>query len=111
AVAVGLKPVENPCISRSSKKPATEDKTGYKKPHTKQTIDPTAIIGTRPILSVSRPLKGLEIPAVRVNKAMISPLYSEPPIDERYAGSSGIIILKLAENSNELIHSNMNCIV
>jgi hypothetical protein len=63
------------------------------------------MIGTRPIVSVNFPLKGLEIPAVNVNKAMISPLYSAPPSVVRYAGKSGISMLKLAEKSNELKQS------
>ena len=48
-------------------------------PQITQTIDPIAITGTLPIVSVSFPLKGLEIAAVNVNKAIIKPLYSEPP--------------------------------
>ncbi|MNK88580.1 hypothetical protein D3C87_1085480 [compost metagenome] len=53
---------------------------GYKKPHKKQTIDPIAMTGTRPHRSVNLPLKGRDIPAVKVNKAMIKPLCSAPPI-------------------------------
>lgn len=79
AVAVGLKPVENPCKSLKNKNPAIEVNIGYRKPQAKQTKDPTAITGTRPIVSVSFPLKGLEIAAVNVNNAMIKPLYSAPP--------------------------------
>ncbi len=77
---MGLKPVEKPCTNLKNKKPETVVKTGYKIPHTKQTIEPTAIIGTRPTLSVNFPLKGLEIPAVKVNNAIINPLYSAPPM-------------------------------
>ena len=80
AVAVGLKPVENPCTKRSSKKPATEVSTGYNKLQITQTSDPKTMTGTRPMVSVNFPLKGREIPAIRVNNAIISPLYSAPPI-------------------------------
>jgi hypothetical protein len=40
---------------------------------------PKAMIGTRPTVSVSRPLKGRDRPAVRVKSATIKPLYSPPP--------------------------------
>lgn len=42
---------------------------------------------------------------------MIAPLYSAPPIFERYAGSSGISMLKLEEKRNELRPNNQNCVV
>ena len=77
-------------------------------PQTKHTIEPTAITGTLPKVSVNRPLNGLEIPAVHVKNATIKPLYSAPPILLRYSGSSGISILKLAEKSNELKQTNPN---
>ena len=75
----------------------------------KHTRDPTAITGIRPTVSVSLPLKGLDSPAVSVNKAMINPLYSAPPNAVKYAGNSGISILKLAENKNELKQTSPNC--
>jgi len=86
-------------------------KIGYKNPQTKQTIEPNAMTGTRPIRSVKRPLNGRESPAVNVNKPMIAPLYSAPPISERYPGSSGMSMLKLEEKRNELRPSNQNCVV
>ena len=36
--------------------------------------------GTRPTVSVIFPLNGRETPAVSVNRAIISPTYSRPPI-------------------------------
>jgi hypothetical protein len=42
---------------------------------------------------------------------MIAPLYSAPPMLERYAGSSGISMLKLDEKRNELRPNNQNCVV
>ena len=71
---MGLNPVEKPCSSRKSKNPPTVWKMGYKNPHTKHTNDPKAITGTRPIVSVSLPLNGLDNKAVAVNKLMINPL-------------------------------------
>jgi len=59
-------------------------------------------------VSVNFPLNGLEIPAVNVNNAMINPLYSAPPSVVRYAGRSGMSMLKLAENSKELKQSKPN---
>ena len=109
AVAVGLNPVEKPCINLKNKKPETVVNMGYKNPQTKQTKEPTAITGTRPILSVNFPLKGLEIPAVKVKRAIINPLYSPPPILLRYAGSSGSSMLKLAEKRKELRQTKANC--
>lgn len=66
-----------------SRKPATVVKIGYRNPHKKHTMEPTAITGILPIVSVSFPLKGLETPAVRVKSAMINPLYSAPPNELR----------------------------
>ncbi len=91
-----------------NKKPATEVNTGYKNPQRKHTAEPKTITGTRPYLSASLPLKGLDIIAVNVKSEMISPLYSAPPRLVRYEGSSGTIMLKLAKNSNELKQSNQN---
>jgi hypothetical protein len=42
--------------------------------------------------------------AVTVNKEMMNPLYSPPPSEVRYDGSSGTIILKLPKKSRELVH-------
>jgi len=67
------------------------------------------ITGTRPILSVSLPLNGRDNMAVNVKREMISPLYSAPPRLVRYEGNSGISILKLAKNNNELVQSSQNC--
>jgi hypothetical protein len=63
------------------------------------------------MVSVSRPLNGRERPAVKVNSAIIYPLYAPPPILLRYDGSSGISMLKLDENRNELAQSNPNFIL
>src|SRR5690606_10593365 len=82
-VAVGLNPVEKPCTRRRIKNPAKELKIGYKKPHNTHAIEPIAMTGTRPHGSVNLPLNGREIPAVRVNKAMIKPLCSPPPNELR----------------------------
>ncbi len=75
----------------------------------KHTIDPAIITGTRPILSASLPLNGREIIAVTVNSEMINPLYSAPPSDVRYEGSSGTIMLKLPKKSSELRQTSQNC--
>ena len=93
---VGLKPVENPCTKRSIKNAATDDSNGYIKLHATQTMEPTIMTGTLPTVSASLPLNGRENIAVRVNNAMMNPLYSAPPKLVRYAGSSGINMLKLA---------------
>jgi hypothetical protein len=42
---------------------------------------------------------------------MIKPLYSPPPNDVKYSGSSGMIMLKLAKKKYELKHNNQNCAV
>ena len=76
---MGFVPVEKPWMSRSVRKPQTVTKYGYRKPQTKQTSDPRAMTGTRPMVSVSLPLNGLDTPAVNVNKAIIQPTYSLPP--------------------------------
>ena len=81
---------------------------GYRKPQAKQTREPTAITGTRPIVSVSLPLKGRERPAVTVNNPMMYPLYAPPPKLLRYEGSSGSSILKLEEKRKELVQSKIN---
>jgi hypothetical protein len=60
------------------------------------------------MLSVSLPLKGREIPAVTAKSPMISPLYGAPPMLPKYAGNSGISMLKLEENKNELPQSSAN---
>jgi len=73
--AVGLKPVENPCKNRISRKPATVWTTGYNIPQSIQAKTPKYMMGSRPIVSVSFPLNGLEIPAVSVNNARINPMY------------------------------------
>lgn len=109
AVAVGLNPVEKPWSSLKNRNPETEPSIGYIKPHTKQTTEPIAITGILPNVSVSRPLNGLEIPAVSVKSAIIRPLYCAPPMLLKYAGSSGISILKLAEKSRELRQTRPNC--
>lgn len=83
-------------------------KTGYNMLHTTHTREPKIITGTLPTVSVNLPLKGLEIPAIKVKRAMIHPLYSAPPMAVKYAGNSGIIILKLAEKSKLLKHSRAN---
>jgi len=110
-VAVGLNPVEKPWTKRRRKNPATLLRIGYKKPQMTQTVDPMAITGTRPHLSVNLPLNGLEIPAVSVKRAMIRPLWAAPPKEDRKLGNSGMIMLKLAENRSELKQSSPNCIV
>ena len=74
-------------------------------------IDPNIITGTLPTLSVSFPLNGREIPAINVNNAMINPLYCAPPRWVIYAGNSGIIMVKLAENKKLLTQSKLNCTV
>ena len=51
------------------------------------------------MVSVSFPLKGRDMPAVRVNRAMISPFWVAPPSELSYAGNSGIIMLKLPANN------------
>jgi hypothetical protein len=56
------------------------------------------------------PLKGRDIMAVMVNNEIISPLYSGPPRFVRYPGNSGISILKLAKNNNELMQRSQNCV-
>ena len=56
-----------------------EFKTGYKTPITIQTKTPTTITGILPTVSAILPEKGLDKPAVTVNKLIISPLYSAPP--------------------------------
>src|SRR5690606_11590434 len=84
-----------------------ELRMGYRKPQTKQTMDPIAMTGTRPQRSVSLPLNGREIPAVNVKRAMINPLCSGLPIWLRWLGSSGIIMLKLAQNRSELKHNKI----
>jgi hypothetical protein len=61
--------------------------------------------GIRPILSASLPLKGLDSPADRVNRAIIHPLKDSPPMELRYAGSSGMIMLKLEKNRKLLKQS------
>lgn len=94
---------------RSNKNPETEVSTGYNKLHTTQTSDPKIITGTRPTVSVNLPLKGLDIPAINVKSAMMSPLYSAPPSLVRYPGNSGIIMVKLAANKKLLAHNNANC--
>jgi hypothetical protein len=106
-----LKPVENPWNKRISKNPATEDNKGYRRLHTKHTSDPTIITGTRPTVSASLPLKGREHIAVIVKREMINPLYSAPPKLVRYAGKSGISMLKLAKKRSELIQSSQNCVL
>src|SRR5690606_3648139 len=78
-------------------------------PTTRQTAEPAIITGTRPSLSAIFPLKGLEKSAVRAKREMISPLYSSPPRDVRYAGNSGMIMLKLAKKKNELAQISQNC--
>src|SRR5690606_24641775 len=74
-----------------------------------QTKAPKKITGIRPILSASFPLKGREINAVTVNKAMINPFNSGAPSSDRYAGRTGMIMLKLAKNRSELRQSNQKC--
>jgi hypothetical protein len=74
----------------------------------KQTIEPTIITGTLPTLSAIFPLKGRDTMAVTVNKEMINPLYSGPPKLVKYAGSSGMSMLKLAKNKSELAQSTQN---
>jgi hypothetical protein len=108
AVPVGLIPVEKPCTKRKIKNGITVVAKGYKKPQAKHTSEPNAITGTRPTLSVSFPLNGLERPAVSVNKEIISPLNSPPPIFDKYSGSSGISILKLEKNRKELTQRSQN---
>ncbi len=44
---------------------------------------PIYITGSRPMVSVSLPLKGRDTPAVMVNSAIISPLCSAPPMPVR----------------------------
>ena len=56
-------------------------------------------------MSASFPLNGLESPAESVNNEMINPLYSCPPSEVRYSGSSGMIILKEEKNRKELKQS------
>lgn len=75
---------------------------------TKHTRDPAMMTGFRPILSANLPLNGREMSAVTVNKAMISPLCSPPPNEDRNDGSSGTIMLKLAKKSSELMQSSQN---
>jgi hypothetical protein len=101
---VGVKPVEKPWISRSSKNPATVVKMGYTRLQTRHTAEPTNITGRRPSLSASLPLKGRDNKAVTVNNEIIRPLCSPPPSDVKYEGSSGTIILKLPKKSRELKH-------
>jgi len=74
-----------------------------------QTKAPKKITGMRPILSASLPLNGLEISAVTVNNAMINPLSSGAPSSDKYAGKTGIIMLKLAKKRSELRQSNQKC--
>ena len=45
----------------------------------KQTIEPKAMMGILPTWSVSLPENGLLNPAVKVNSAMMYPIYSLPP--------------------------------
>ncbi len=108
---VGLKPVEKPCASRSSKKPDTDDNNGYNRLQTKQTKDPTIITGTRPTVSANFPLNGREAMAVRVNNEIMKPLYCPPPMLVRYAGRSGMSMLKLAKKSNELMQRSQNWVL
>ena len=70
----------------------------------KQTTDPATITGILPMRSASLPLNGRDNIAVTVKSEMIKPLYSPPPIDVRYEGSSGTIMLKLPKNKKELRH-------
>jgi len=104
AVPVGLKPVLNPCSSRSPKKPVTVRAQGYTNPHMKHTSDPNTITGMRPTVSASLPENGRLSPAVSVNKAMMKPLYSPPPSRVRWSGSSGSSRLKLKKNRNDDRH-------
>lgn len=67
--------------------------------------------GIRPTVSVILPEKGRENPAVKVKRAMMSPMYCLPPILLRKSGSSGIIIWKEAENKKLLVQSNQNWVV
>ena len=67
------------------------------------------ITGLRPSRSASLPLKGRESMAVTVNKEMINPLYSAPPNFVKNSGNSGMIMLKLAKNSNALTQRSQNC--
>jgi hypothetical protein len=60
-------------------------------------------------VSASFPLNGRDSIAVSVNSEMISPLYCAPPSAVRYAGNSGMSMLKLAKNNKALTHSNQNC--
>lgn len=48
------------------------------------------------------------MPAIKVKSDIISPLYSAPPSLVMYSGSSGIIMLKLAENKKLLVHNRKN---
>ena len=60
AVAVGLKPVLNPCSSRKNRKLPTVSAHGYASPHTTQTSEPNTITGMRPTVSESLPENGRE---------------------------------------------------
>jgi len=78
--------------------------------HAKQTRAPTIMTGFLPIRSASFPLKGLESIAVRVNNDIINPLYAAPPSEVRKKGNSGMIMLKLAKNRNELAQRSQNLV-
>jgi hypothetical protein len=67
--------------------------------------------GTLPIVSASLPLNGREHIAVTVNNEIIKPLYAGPPKLVRYAGKSGMSILKLAKKSNELRQRSQNWVL
>ena len=65
---------------------------------------PNTITGILPILSVRRPLRGLDNRAINEKAAMFHPRYLIPPRDLNILGSSGITILKLAKKNNVARH-------
>ena len=106
---VGVKPVLMPCIKRKPKNMDTKCTQGYIKPQMSVAIAPIIITGLRPILSVSTPLKGLEINAIKEKTGITNPFRSGLPKSERCLLNSGTGRLKLQKNISEPRLMSQNC--
>lgn len=73
-------------------------------------MPPIHITGTRPMVSLSFPLIGLKIKAVKANAGMINHSSCEPLMFANITGRSGNTMLKLQKKNKQATHNNQNCL-